>query len=368
VFVILPSANRVFYQLELDWVMTSQRRSPDQIESEPLPKPDEGGFIYSAVPASPKEAQSAKAEARVRQTTKSAIHHYLAEFLDKNGSKRHLLADAAPFAVQFETGITGGQDPDDPLAIQVQLARKWGSLRTALPCIILVDTSYDPKSSGLGGLQPSIRIPGATWDTQAVIVQKVLAKIGINLMVAANTETDASDLCEVLRYILLELTVFTRGHVIEPSKPSDRWEVRLPTNVGMEGLQSQTINDDSRDSFWSSSVTLEVDFEGEIHHAIHHPADGALRETSGHPASLTAEVVIHCAESVSLNEHPRIRIENLHPWACVVTDDFRIAVVDQDLILHPKRLGTCNLMVLRQAPGDSNAVVLAKKTLIVSPV
>lgn len=346
----------------------SLRDSPNQIEDTPVPKPVNEGFVYAAIPVSPKAAQSARAEARVRQTTKSAIHAYLAQFLDADGPKRHLLAEAAPFSVQFETGISGAQDPDDPLTIQVQLARKWASLRQALPCIILVDTSYEPKSAGLGGLQQGRRIPREGGDTQAIIVQTVLAKIGINLMVAANSETDASDLCEVLRYILIELTAFTRGHVITPGKPSDRWEVRLPLLVAMEGLQNQLVQDDTRDSFWSSSVTLEVDFEGEIQHAIHHPADGALREVNGHPASFTAETLIHADEVVSLNSHPRLRIENLPPWSSVVTDDFRIAVVDENLVLHPKRLGTCKLMVLRDAPGDIKPVILASQTLTISPL
>lgn len=345
--------------------MTSQNDSPDQIEQGSPSAPE--GYIYAEIPMSSAQAQSAKAEARVRQTVKSAMQAYLAQFLDGNGPKRHLLEDAAPFAVQFETGISGAQDPDDPLVIGVQLARKWASLRKMFPAIIIIDTSCEVKSSGMGGLQQGRRIPKAGGDTEAIIVQTVMAKVGIQLMVGALGETDASDLCDVLRYILIELTVLTRGHVINPGKPSDRWEVRLPMTVGMEGLEQQTIADDSRDSFWSSSISLEVDFEGEIQHIIHHPADPGIFDTianSGQSEGVTIDV----PSEISMHDRPRVRVNFIPAWTSVVSDDRRVAVIDENYVIHPKRLGTFNILVLKDAPGDAQPVTLSSKSITVSPL
>lgn len=345
--------------------MSSQNDSPDQIEQTPPDKPE--GYIFSAIPTSQKQAISSKAEARVRQTCKSAVHAYLQSYMDKDGPRRHLLEDAAPFSVQFETGISGAEDPDNPLAIKVQLARKWTSLRKMLPAVIIIDNGYEAKSSGMGGLQQGRRIPRENGDTDAIIVQTVMAKITLQLMVGAIGETDASDLCEVVRYILMELTTFTRGHVITPGVPSDRWEVRLPLIVGMEGLEQQVIEGDQRDSFWSSSISLEVDFEGEIQHAINHPANPGTREVY-HNSSHGNATVLEAPDVMTLHERPRLRVLNMPPWTRVVSDDMRTATINENLVVFPKRMGTFNILVLRDAPGDTQPVVLVKKSVTIAPM
>jgi hypothetical protein len=290
--------------------------------------------------------------------------------MNADGPRRRQIQQTAPFAVQFVTDVTGAADPDDPLVIQTQLARLWTSLREQLPCIIIIDSSYQPRVSGLGGLEQGRRIPAPNGkDTETIIVQTIHATVGISLMIGANTESDASNLSDLLNYVLGPLTHFNRGHVISPGRPTDRWEVRLPLHYDMAGLERRNLGEDQRDSMWSTSINMEVQFEGEISHGMHHPADPFIRDLAGGDLYTRSSTLnVYAPSSISLRQHVPLRVENLPVSAYLITDDPRVAIVDDNLILHPKKPGTCKLLILRDSSSDPQPTKLWEQVLTVTPL
>jgi hypothetical protein len=346
------------------------------------PKPE--GAVYEAEAQSANQGKSATAEARVRQTTKSAIAAYLQSYFVPGTARNHQLRLTAPFGAQFVTDISGAANPNDPTVINTQIARLWPSLRQKFPCVLIIDTSYQPKFSGAFGMERAerVRLPHGN-DKQAVMVQKVLGTVGIQLMIASLSDSEASDLADLTSYILGPLTHFNRAHILESSKLEDLWEVRLPLTYGAAALERRNVSEDQRDSMWSSSLDLEVAFEGTVRHGINHsaalynvtPGDGA---TVGVPEDPGLHLVVQhefgcCAAQneaslmsvaapveMNLREFPRIDILNLPNGAVVVSDDPRVAYIDSFRIVHPKSPGTFNLLVLQNVGTAYEPVVLYK--------
>lgn len=327
-------------------------------------KPED--FIFKAVPKSTRQAASQAAETRVTSTVKSALQEYLARFFSADGCYRNQLKMTAPYSVQYETGISGSADNTDPTIYQLQLARLWGQLRQKLPCIIIVDKGYEYNISGLGGMVGSRKIS----DLTSTVSMKVDAQVTVLLEVAANDETTCSDLRDLLVYILGPLTIYNKSHIIYSGRPQDHWEMRLPQSFEPQGLDRKSFSEDSKDAFWSSGIELTVDFEGTIELAFDNQIqlvtisefhegmipDGFRLEDGSLTFKLADDAVsiegIVVPEVVNLGRPTPIQLTWLPAKAILVSDDPRVALVTEDHIIIPKRLGKFRVHLMDYKTGN----------------
>lgn len=335
-------------------------------------KPED--YIFTAVPRSKREVVAKDAEARVTETVKSAVQSYLSLFLSPDGIHRRLLNLTAGFSVQFETRIKGARDSDDPSVYEVQLQRYWGELRQRLPCIILVDTGFEYENPGLGGITDSWPININTSSVQL----SMLANVPLDLRIAALDETTCADIRDLLVYIFGPLSHINKGHVIRSKRKEDKWEVRLPLDFQASGLDKQNITDDQKDILWTSNISITPSFEGLINVGFDnqvHP--DMFRIQSGFDSSIpvgfrldTGQAVplstapsissIRVPETVRLSQHAVIEADWIPARSIFITDNPRIALVDQKTCaIVPKRLGTFSVKLVQETPGsDSGPRVL----------
>lgn len=327
-------------------------------------KPDD--YIFNAVPRSKRESVARDAETRVTETTKNAIVSYLSLFLAPDGIHRRLLNLTARFSVQFETRIQGARDKDDPSVYEIQLARYWGELRQKLPCIIIVDSGFEFENPGLGGITDSFPINLNTSSVQLTM----LAKVPIEIQVAAMDETTCADIRDLLVYILGPLSHINKGHVIRSKRPEDRWEVRLPLDFTPSGLERRNINEDTVDSLWTTSISIVPSFEGLIQVGFDnqvHPdmiklqssfdglspmgfrqSDGCLIPVSSAPSISGISV----PSTVKLSQHGLIQADWIPARSCFISDNPRVAIIDQEACsIIPRRIGTFNLKLVQYTPG-----------------
>ena len=351
--------------------------------SEEMPE----GFIFNAVPRSKRESVARDAEARVTETTKNAIVSYLSLFLAPEGIHRQLLNLTAGFSVQFETRIQGAKDKDDPSVYEVQLQRYWGELRQRLPCIIVIDTGFEFENPGLGGITDSFPININTSSVQLTM----LAKVPIELQVAAMDETTCADIRDLLVYILGPLSHVNKGHVIRSKRPEDKWEVRLPLDFAPSGLERRNVGEDSKDSLWSTSISITPSFEGLIRVGFAnqvHPdmvqlrsgfdglnpmgfrqSDGSLVAIDMGPSLASIQV----PPSIRLSQHGTIQADWIPARASFISDNPRVAIIDQDTCsIIPRRLGTFNVKLVQYTPGatktaDSGPKILKSWSVTVVP-
>jgi len=330
----------------------------------PEEKPDD--FIFNAVPRSKRESVARDAEARVTETTKNAIVSYLSLFLAPEGIHRRLLNLTAGFSVQFETRIKGARDQDDPSVYSIQLQRYWQELRQRLPCILIVDTGFEFENPGLGGITDSFPINVNTSSVQLTM----LAKVPVELQIAAMDETTCADIRDLLVYILGPLSHINKGHVIRSKRPEDKWEVRLPLDFQPSGLERRNVGEDTKDSLWSTSISIVPSFEGLIRVGFDnqvHPDmikiqsgyDGSdpmgFRMDNGCLVPLVSGPSIDkisVPSSVRLSQHGMIQADWIPALACFISDDPRVAIIDQNTCaIIPKRLGSFNVKLVQYTPG-----------------
>lgn len=330
----------------------------------PEEKPED--WIFNAVPRSKRDAVSQDAEARVTETVKGAIQNYLSLFLTPEGIHRRLLNLTAGFSVQFETRIRGARDADDPTIFEVQLSKYWGELRQKLPCILIVDTGFEYENPGLGGITDSWPVNLSTSSVQLTM----LAKVGIELRIAAMDETTCGDIRDILVYILGPLSHVNKGHVIHSRRPEDKWEVRLPIEFQPSGLQRGAINGDPKDGMWTTTISLTPVFEGlirvgfanQVHPEMHQvysnfsdlvPIGFKLETGQAVPLSTAPSIdMIQVPETVRLSQHAVIEAPWIPARSSFITDNPRVALIDQsNCAIIPKRLGEFAVKLVRTSPG-----------------
>jgi hypothetical protein len=293
--------------------------------------------------------------------------------LSPDGIHRGLLSYTAGFSGQFETRISGAKDPDDPSIYQVQLERYWGELRQSLPCILIIDIGFDYENPGLGGLTDSFQVNNKTSAVQ----MSMLANISFELRIAAMDETTCGDLRDIVTYILGPLTHINKGHVIRSFRPEDKWEVRLPLSFEPSGLENQPVFDDPKDILWTTSITMDVVFEGLINvgfdnqtnpeiHVVQTQFDGlnpiGFRLDTGQAIATTSGPSIDSISvpsEVRLNQHALISAEFIPANAHFVSDDPRVALIDmRTCAIVPKRLGTFNLSLVNYPKGETGPEIV----------
>jgi len=322
------------------------------------------------------------------------MQSYLSRYFDHDGTHRKQLQLTAGFTVNYETRISGPRDNEDPSVYEVQLARYWQELRQRLPAILIVDTGFERTPAGLGGITDSIQINATTSKVELAMI----ATVPIELQVASMDETTCGDLRDALMYIFGVLTHLNKGHVIRSDRPEDRWEVRIPLTETSSGLERRNITDDPKDSFWSTTVGLDIVFEGlstigfdrqiqeatlpdgtkigigvgpgtanrsgilyevaDIYSGIDplgfRMSDGRLVPLADSQPSIDA---IFVPEEINLHQSAPIEADWIPAWAEFVSDNPKIALIDPaTCTIHPKRPGsfTIHLMDQRTPNGPSS--------------
>lgn len=337
-----------------------------------MEKPAE--FIYADVPVTAKQAFAATAEARVRQTVKAAIQDYLDQYLNSKGRYHAQLRQTAPFGGNYVTDVSRDPSNEDPFQYNVLLARLWGKLKGNLPAIIISDTGLIPETSGLGNQSAGYNIDEFT----STLATTVLGVMSVEILAAAMSESEASDLGDLLVYILGPLTAINKGYWLRSVRSQDAWEVRLPqVPPSMTGVEHRPMGDDPVDSMWSVTLSLEVDFEGLVHVGIDNELNAAqvmnifpgwAREGNRLVTTDVQASMYEVPASVRLGVPTPISYQILPYGAQFVSDDPSIAVVDEQNTIRPHRCGTFNVLLIGETPVDKDAAVLATHPVLVEIV
>lgn len=337
--------------------------------TDPLVKPD--GFIYENVPVTSKQAFAATAEARVRQTVKAAIQNYLDQYLNTRGRYHTQLRQTAPFGGNYITDVSRDPHNEDPFQYNVLLARMWGKLKGNLPAIIISDTGLTPESSGLGNQGPGYLVDSQTQTLSTT----VLGTMAVEVLAAAMSESEASDLGDLLVYILGPLTAINKGYWIHSSRAEDRWEVRIPqVPPGLTAVEHRPMGDDPVDVMWSVTLSMEVAFEGLIQVAIPNELNadqqGAIfpswaRQGNHFYTSDVAASIYQVPTLVRLGVPTPISYQVLPYGARFVSDNPVVAVVDEQNVIRPYRCGIFNVLLIGESPADSDASVLATHPVVI---
>lgn len=323
-------------------------------------------YIFSDIPITTKASFSATANARVRQTCKSAIQHYLDSYLNSQGCYRRQLLNTAPFAGIYVTDV-GSAVTDDPLRHQVLLGRLWERLKGQLPAIVISDGGWEPQPIGLGNVETGFNIDGWT----SALSTTVLGTMTVEILTAAIDEGGASDLADVLTYILGPLTMLNKAWLIRSNRVEDQWEVRLPKGgPSASPVEKSAIDGDTTSVMWSSTVTLEVEFEGRVSIGIDNELNPAQMDRIQNDSNFQVDVPLARASyqvptQVRFGVQTPIQFQTLPYGSRFISDNPRIAIVDDQGCIRATGFGTFNVLLVGKPPVDGLGEILARHAVTV---
>lgn len=306
-------------------------------------------FVFEDVDVGPAEAVVHNARTRATQLTKGAVKHYLQQYFDEKGRYRNQIEALCPYVVQYETGITGTAKDADSSVYELQIARYWSNLRMRLPCLIIMDTSYEMNSTGLGGV-----VEAYDFGDYQGIGLRMDATIGVTIEIAASDEAAATDLRDVLSLIFGPLTHLNRSHVLIPADGGS-WEARLPLRIDAQGVDRRQIPvGNNLDVFWTTTLVLNVAFEGVAIMAMDHPKHVAEHAVDIHvdPCFENAESVapsvslgIQVPETVYLGHQTRIHATYV-PFGSRFQSDTPSILMVHGETMFPRKMGSCKILLL----------------------
>jgi hypothetical protein len=365
--------------------MTNQPIDPNPPNVETADPPD--GWVFRAVSKSQAEAVSRVSQARSKTIVKSAIQHYIRSWFDQLGTRRNLLQSIAPGMLQYVTDRSFDQESDITKR-HMQVARWFDELQEKMPCILIVDGGATYTSSGLGDYDRSEAIgPG-----EYLIRTCLLLKVPLEIIIATLDQESTDELVSVMSLIFGAARRLGNGNTLHSADPTDSWEVRLPLNLSFSGVNQQNITEDTKDSIWTSNMSLEVDFEDVMTftYSLDALGDKYLSISPGNAGSINGPITGYVDDpdllqtlSPYINGPSTIRLNaptTLHAGRLNKLMEFRInkpeiAIIDPDtLVITPKRLGTFTVSIglparLNQDP-DRNIVgglhILASQEITVT--
>lgn len=235
--------------------------------SDDFSMPDDG-FYHTRRSETVAEAVTETPRGRDVTVAKAVLQRYIQRWLTPDSQHAKLLRMYAPRSANFvldrpadrsihvETGFSW--DSDDPAERKVQVARFHTRLRERYPAVLIVDGGFRVRAGGLGDLQAGRIVEGTVVDYDLVTSMV----ISMEVMVAALDESTASDLAVLLGSILgSPLRRFGGGNHLTSSDESNSYQVTLPLEVSFGSLSRDTITEDTEDSKWTTSTSLEVSYE-----------------------------------------------------------------------------------------------------------
>lgn len=363
----------------------------------------EDGFFYNDRPRSVEEAVAQKSLTREVNLTKAVIQKYIETWFSPNTFQRRLIEEYAPRAMQFISGASSKRnihfftdvswemetmEAEDSNLRKVQIRRFMEQVGENYPAILIIDGGFRNRTAGLGDIQGG-RMVGPTIVDFDVVTDLV---INLDIMVAALDESTASDLALfVAQTIGPPLRRFGGGNQLTGSDKNTSYQVTFPLEISPSALSRENITDDPVNSKWTTSISLEVQFESVMSARTALPiyrGHTNLGEAGGAVGQMEIDVtnvsemyppVIDGPDTIRMNCPVGYRLTTSNGYPVMVSNDWKMVVTDyriatfnpRTMIMQPKRIGVVELRVVDRTKSDTDEnghkhdMVIARKQISV---
>jgi len=318
------------------------------------PHMPDAGWSFGDVPKDAKEALSRNSFSNAVEITKSAIVRYLLDHF--HGPFAYLFRRVVASADQFELSSINARDP---MAVPVQLLRRYSDFRKRLPCILINNTGAKQLPTSISGGHEGGFISEAN-NNQPVIKLTALWRVPIEIIVATTDPTQSAELMESVSLAFTTLRTITRTSRIAAQTPGHNWVVRLPaTPPDIDGPADEPLNDDPKDRLWTYTLSLsDVQFESTVY--LTYP-----RKNTGVQV-LDLTITTDLPDEIPLGTTFPARPLHVPKGAVVRSDNPAVALVDSRGNVTAKRIGIFTFLVLdARTPSEEPKVLFSKTVKVV---
>lgn len=292
---------------------------------------------------------------KIKQLTKLKLHEHIESFFNSMGTNRGLLQTISPSSINYNTDKSFSQ-ATDPTQKRLQIARYTTELKSILPCILVVDGGIENVNSNIG-LMSDAQIYKGNWYGYLPIFKK----IPISIIVAAREVEEADEMSSVVSLLFNELRNISGGSRITGANQDETWAITLPNSgVNVSSLTDMDVPGDPVEKIWHAEATLEVFYEDMI--VVKQP----LPQTTYKEGSVKIPI-INISSQIPFGVSSYVPISNLQSGFKVVTSDYTIATISQDLMITPRRRGKFKIRVIdprKQTRPSETGIVTEKEVEI----
>jgi hypothetical protein len=333
------------------------------------------GYLNRKIAQSTQEAIAAYTADHIKTIVKSAVQRYIESFMNTDGGNRKLYESITKMGLQFITDKSFDPASDTTLR-KTQLARLFEQIRQELPCILIMDSSFEYVPANFTGLDKTW-IKNQTWYGAIQIVRT------LSIMVVAGTRDQSStDMLHSLLSVLFgEMRFLAGGTLIRGNRNlGENWSITMGTPRLGKVSQSR-VPEDPKDTIWFTDIEIgDIIFDDRI--TISVPlASAQLGQGVLKPSISLGDTppVINFPATIPMNQPTQLYINYLQPslHKIFITDP-NVAVFDpQSKQITARQLGTFNIQVMRarapsQPPGPlgdqtgNTFEVIASQTVVVT--
>jgi hypothetical protein len=333
------------------------------------------GYLNRKIAQSTQEALAQYTADHIKTIVKSTIQKYIASFMDTTGGNRDLFKTITKMGLQFVTDKSFDAASDTTVR-KTQLARLFEQIRQELPCILIMDSSFEYVPANFTGLDRTW-IKSPNWYGAIQIVRQM------SVMVVAGTRDQSStDMLHSLLSVLFgEMRFLAQGTLLTGNRNiGETWSMTM--GIPRLGKVTQSrVPEDPKDTIWFFDIEIgDILFEDRV--VVSVPlVEASVGSGVMNSSIYLADTVptINFPDTIAINQPEQLRINYFQPITQkIIISDPNIAVYEpQSMMVSARKLGSFQIQVLRlrspQNPppaGDNSGStyeVVASKTIQVTP-
>jgi hypothetical protein len=320
---------------------------------------EDSGEILKRPARTAAEAKRYFSPDKIKTLTKRVIQSYVESFF--TGANMSIMSSISPSSVNFNIDKSFDQKLD-PTQRKLQIARYFNELRNVLPAILIMDGGVIPVSNNIGQLG-SQTLRGNEWYGYYPVIRA----IPITVVAAARSVEEADEMSALLSLIFNELRNISGGSYMTGNKEEgETWVIHLPNEpVEVSGISDTEVPGDPVEKIWHAEAVLASVLYEDVVAIKRQVSDlqfgGVVVNSPNMLDTLLPEIVI--PDVISLNQQITILVTNMKDNYRVVLSDSKIATLNYQMLLTPRRPGPLTIKVVDYS--SHHRTIVQSKTITI---
>lgn len=303
------------------------------------------GYLNRKIAESVQDAIAHYTVDNIKTIVKSAVQRYIQSFMDTDGGNRELFQAITRMGLQYITDKSF--DPaSDPSLRKTQLARLFEQIRQELPCILIMDSSFEFVNSNWTGID-KVWIQNREWYGRIHIARNLRI-----IVVAGTRDQSSTDFLHGLLSVLFgEMRFLAGGTLMRGNQTNgETWAMTLGNPI-LGKVSQNKVNGDPKDSVWFFDIEVpDILFEDYI--TIKQPYAHVVPGTGiMNPPGLLGDTppVIVFPQTIPINQPTQLLINLFQPsFQSIFISNPNVAIYEpHSRYVTARQLGTFQIQVMR---------------------
>ncbi len=320
-----------------------------------MSQPPPQGYLNRKIAESVQDAIGHYSVDHIKTIVKASIQRYIESFMQTEGGNRSLFAAMTKQGLQFVVDKSFDPASDSTLR-KLQVARLFEQIRKQLPCLLIVDSSFNFVPTNWIGMDRTW-VKGREWHTSIHIARS----LNISIVGGARDQSTADFLHGLISVLFGEMRFIAGGNSIGGNiRNGETWRMTMGNPV-VGKISEDMVTDDPKDKIWFFEIEIpDILFEDNI--LIKQDigqtrfGEGIMNPDDGYLGNIPPR--IEFPNQIRIDEPTMLLIDLLRPnYHRIFVSDPNVAVYNPDTrMITARRAGTFEIQIMRPLQKALNEV------------